>query len=126
MSAIVSVIAERNPNAWKLRPGLELVAIGYSAILGSFRSIFHLLALRHNGPMFVTMFKPLRIVIAVIMGIIFLGDTLHLGSVIGAVIVTLGFYSVMWGKFKEKKIVGDSEICGFDSSSNKVPLLHAT
>lgn len=32
-----------------------------------------------KGPVYVTSFKPLNVVIAVAMGVMFLGDTLHLG-----------------------------------------------
>nr|GEW98705.1 zinc finger, CCHC-type [Tanacetum cinerariifolium] len=48
------------------------------------------------------MFKPLTIVIAVTMGVLFLGDSLNLGSVIGGIIITIGFYGVVWGKAKEE------------------------
>ncbi|KAD2080484.1 hypothetical protein E3N88_41871 [Mikania micrantha] len=51
---------------------------------------------------FVAMFSPLSIVIAVIMGVAFLGDSLRLGSAIGATIVVVGFYMVIWGQIKEK------------------------
>lgn len=36
-------------------------------------------AIHLKGPVYATMFKPLSIVIAVAMGIVFLGDTLHIG-----------------------------------------------
>ncbi|KAJ0635998.1 hypothetical protein HanOQP8_Chr17g0656971 [Helianthus annuus] len=50
-----------------------------------------------KGPIFVSMFKPISMVIAVIMGMLFLGDVLHLGSVIGAVVIALGVYTVfLW------------------------------
>lgn len=39
----------------------------------------HTWALRLKGPVYVAMFKPLSIAIAVAMGVMFLGDTLHLG-----------------------------------------------
>ncbi|KAI9178520.1 hypothetical protein LWI28_027487 [Acer negundo] len=68
-----------------------------------------------KGPVYVAMFKPLSIAIEVTMGVMFLGDTLHLGSVIGAIIISLGFYTVMWGKAKEE-IAEDNEV-------GKVPLL---
>jgi drug/metabolite transporter (DMT)-like permease len=57
------------------------------------------------------LFKPLSIAIAVAMAAIFLGDTLHLGSVIGSVILSFGFYTVIWGKAREDstKTVSDSE-----------------
>ena len=35
--------------------------------------------LKVRGPVYVAMFKPLSIVIAVVMGVAFLGDTLYLG-----------------------------------------------
>lgn len=60
--------------------------------------------LKKKGPVFVAMFNPLSIVIASTMGVIFLGDSLHLGSAIGAVIVAGGFYTVMWGQAKQKKM----------------------
>jgi hypothetical protein len=38
------------------------------------------------------------------MGAIFLGDALHLGSVIGSMILCIGFYTVIWGKAREDTI----------------------
>ncbi|PKI34344.1 hypothetical protein CRG98_045260 [Punica granatum] len=55
-----------------------------------------------KGPFYVAMFKPISIAIAVAMGVVFLGDPLHLGSLIGATIISIGFYTVMWGKVKEE------------------------
>lgn len=45
----------------------------------SLRNIILTWLVRKKGPVFVTMFKPLSIVIALVMGIAFLGDTLYLG-----------------------------------------------
>nr|GMC73439.1 DNA repair protein UVH3 isoform X1 [Ipomoea batatas] len=39
---------------------------------------------------------------AVAMGVILLGDTLYLGSIIGATIIAMGFYTVLWGKAQEQ------------------------
>uniref|UniRef100_A0A5B6ZV73 WAT1-related protein n=2 Tax=Davidia involucrata TaxID=16924 RepID=A0A5B6ZV73_DAVIN len=123
-AGIVALNVERDPNAWKLRPDIELLTIAYSAIfLISFRNIVYSWALHKKGPVFVTMFKPLGMIIAIVMGVVFLRDALYLGSVIGAAIIALGFYSVMWGKAAQEKIVEDSAVCGFDSSTDKLPLL---
>ncbi|TYH31273.1 hypothetical protein ES288_A01G160700v1 [Gossypium darwinii] len=54
------------------------------------------------GPLYVSMFKPLAIIFAAVMGIVFLGDDLSLGRVIGAIIIVSGFYGVLWGKAKEE------------------------
>ncbi|VFQ96895.1 unnamed protein product [Cuscuta campestris] len=56
------------------------------------------------------------------MGVVILGDTLYLGSIIGSTILAIGFYTVMWGKAKEK----DDNLKASDlesSTSEKLPLL---
>ncbi|KAF2325345.1 hypothetical protein GH714_026854 [Hevea brasiliensis] len=94
LSATVSLIAEEDPNAWRIRPNIELVAIGYSAAFAvSLRSIVHTWACHKKGPVYTSMFKPIGMVIAVLMGVSFLDDTLYLGSMI-EVIIALGFYAV--------------------------------
>ncbi|KAH9709088.1 WAT1-related protein [Citrus sinensis] len=125
LSSAVSLVAEKNPNAWRLRPDIELMAIGYSAIFAvSVRSVLHTWALRKKGPVYVSMFKPLGMVVALVFGIAFLGDTLYLGSFVGAATIALGFYAVIWGQAKEEKMDEDhTEISGFKPSSPCVPLL---
>ncbi|KAG5534962.1 hypothetical protein RHGRI_022919 [Rhododendron griersonianum] len=99
---------ERNLNAWKLNPDIELISVVYSAILGC---VVHnsvcTWCLKEKGPVFVAMFKPVGIAIAVVMASLFLGEPLYLGSVIGAVVIALGFYTVMWGKIYDDEGVGD-------------------
>ncbi|XP_059656021.1 WAT1-related protein At3g28050-like [Cornus florida] len=123
-TAIIALFMERNPSAWRIRPDIELVTIVYSAIFViSLRNVVYSWALHKKGPLFVTMIKPVGMVIAIVMGTTFLGDTLYIGSVIGAVIIALGFYSVMWGKTEEEKIVEDNSLCDIDACTDKVPLL---
>ncbi|GFY88315.1 hypothetical protein Acr_06g0002550 [Actinidia rufa] len=124
LSTIIALLAERDPNTWKLRPDVELVTIAYSAIfLVSIRSVVHAWACRTKGPVFVTVFKPLGMVFTIAMGVSFLRDTLHIGSVIGAATIAVGFYSVMWGKSNEVMNIEDSGIPGLDSSTDNIPLL---
>ncbi|KAJ4839276.1 hypothetical protein Tsubulata_050011 [Turnera subulata] len=127
-SAIFSLILERDPKAWILDHGIETITIVYTAVFGSlFRISIHTWCLHKKGPVYVAMFKPLGIVVAVILSVTFLGDTLHLGSVIGSVIITVGFYSVMWGQIKEKATAPvaavDGTCCSSSSSGPKTPLL---
>ncbi|KAJ0095863.1 hypothetical protein Patl1_16201 [Pistacia atlantica] len=124
LSAIVSLVAEKDANAWRLKPNINLMAIGYSAAFAlSLRSVLHTWALKKKGPVYVSMFKPLGMVIAIVSGVAFLGDTIYLGSLVGAATIALGFYAVIWGQAQEKLMVDDNEICSFKSSSQKVPLL---
>ncbi|CAK7328209.1 unnamed protein product [Dovyalis caffra] len=127
IGAVVALITEGASSAWVVRPNIALASILCSGLLGScLNNTVHTWALHLKGPVFVAMFKPLSIAIAVAMGVMFLGDTLHLGSVIGATIISIGFYTVMWGKAKEE-LGGDCNIAGNPecSSAQKVPLLQS-
>ncbi|XP_031277168.1 WAT1-related protein At3g28050-like isoform X2 [Pistacia vera] len=122
---IVSLIAERNPNAWKIRPDIELISVVYAAVFGNVVT-YGVVAwcIRRKGPVFVAMFKPVGISIAAFMGAIFLGDTLHIGSVIGAIIIVVGFYGVIWAQSKEEKNKGEAYKCDRPQAySQKTPLL---
>ncbi|XP_050380027.1 WAT1-related protein At5g40240-like [Argentina anserina] len=120
------LIAETNLSAWRLRPGVALAAIIYSVRIFSsaLSTVVKTWSLNLKGPVYVSIFKPLSIVIAAASSVIFLGDDLFLGSVIGAVMISIGFYGVIWGKAKEESRDQDY---GFNSlrglHSGKAPLL---
>ncbi|EPS67353.1 hypothetical protein M569_07421, partial [Genlisea aurea] len=103
LSALVSLFADNDRNAaWSLQPNIRLMSVLYSGVMGSaFQVGMNTWCLHKRGPLFVAMFKPLGILISAIIGIIFLGDALYLGSLVGSVVIVIGFYSVMWGKAKE-------------------------
>ncbi|KAJ0095864.1 hypothetical protein Patl1_16200 [Pistacia atlantica] len=123
-TAILALILERNPNSWTLRADMELIAILYSAVFGvALGNLVHTWACHKKGTVYVSMFKPVGIVIAAVMGVTLLGDTLYLGSIIGASIIAFGFYSVLWGQAQEEKMVDDKGINCSKSSSPNAPLL---
>uniref|UniRef100_A0A7N0U3A5 WAT1-related protein n=1 Tax=Kalanchoe fedtschenkoi TaxID=63787 RepID=A0A7N0U3A5_KALFE len=102
--SVVSLIGERNPNAWKLRPDIELAAIVYTAVGGSvFMYCLTAWCIVKKGPVFVAMFGPLGVVIATLMGAVFLGEALHVGSAVGSVIIVSGFYGVVWAQSKDRE-----------------------
>ncbi|KAK7266164.1 hypothetical protein RIF29_18806 [Crotalaria pallida] len=53
----------------------------------SMSNVVYAWAIHLKGPVYVTSFKPLAVVIAIAMGVMFLDDTLHVGSIFGATIV---------------------------------------
>ncbi|KAF3976351.1 hypothetical protein CMV_000460 [Castanea mollissima] len=124
ISAPVCLIVEGNLSAWRLRPDITLVAIIYSGFFGSsFSSVIHTWCLHLKGPVYVSIFKPLSIVIAAAMGVIFLGDALYLGSIMGAIILSIGFYGVIWAKAKEELRQDYGSASLGSSSDDKTPLL---
>ncbi|XP_071915123.1 WAT1-related protein At3g28050-like isoform X2 [Coffea arabica] len=124
LAAFAGIFMEPDLSRWKIRPNMALASIVCSGIFGSFlNNTIHTWALRLKGPVYVAMFKPLSIVIAVAMGVIILGDALYLGSILGATVIALGFYTVMWGKTKEEMEECD-DISFLETSANhKLPLL---
>lgn len=121
--AIFTLIYERNVDVWILETRTEWISIVFAALFGAaIRSSVITWCLCKKGPVFVSMFKPISMVIAVIMGLMFLGDVLHLGSVIGAVIIALGVYTVLWGQAKERNLA-INDVSRLGSSTENAPLL---
>ncbi|KAL0314305.1 UNVERIFIED_CONTAM: WAT1-related protein [Sesamum angustifolium] len=87
---IVGVIMEHRKSAWAIGFDSRLLAAAYSSVVNKSR-----------GPVFVTAFSPLSMIITAVLGAIVLAEQVHLGSLIGAAIIVLGLYSVVWGKSKE-------------------------
>ncbi|CAI0379678.1 unnamed protein product [Linum tenue] len=117
LSIIVCLVAERDITAWTLKPSIRWTAVLYSVGIGTW-------CLCRTGPVFVSMFKPIGIVIAAAVGVICFGDTLYLGSLIGAAVIVVGFYLVIWGKAQEVDVDGARTVRGTsESSSQKAPLL---
>ncbi|XP_041010872.1 WAT1-related protein At3g28050-like isoform X1 [Juglans microcarpa x Juglans regia] len=123
-SAVVSLVLERDLSSWSLQPNTRLIAVLYSGMFGSaFQVGLSAWCMHKTGPVFVAMFKPVGIFISIVVGVILLGDTFYLGSLIGAILIVIGFFSVMWGKAKEQKMIGEAAVRNFDSSRQKAPLL---
>ncbi|KAK9064509.1 hypothetical protein SSX86_015891 [Deinandra increscens subsp. villosa] len=111
LSGLTSLIIEDDLSSYSLQPKKRLFSILYSGIFGSaFQVTVQAWCVRRRGPLFVAMFHPVGIVISTFIGVIFLGDGFYLGSLMGSVVVVIGFYSVMWGKAKEEKIVAVSQV----------------
>ncbi|KAL0377460.1 UNVERIFIED_CONTAM: WAT1-related protein [Sesamum radiatum] len=118
LAAVVGFFAEEDSSKWRIRPSVALASVLCSGIFGCcLNNIVHTWALHLRGPVYVTMFKPLSIAIAAAMGVIILGDTLYLGSIIGATIIAIGFYTVMWGKTKEELVELDVDTADLESSA---------
>ncbi|GER54836.1 nodulin MtN21 /EamA-like transporter family protein [Striga asiatica] len=118
-STLVGLIAENDITAWKLQTQIGLLAVLYAGIVNiTFRLYMMSWCLSRTGPLFVSLFNPLTIVISVVIGVLFFHEVLYFGSVVGAIILVIGFYAVIWGKAKESE-----EVICVESRSHEVPLL---
>ncbi|KAJ4847367.1 hypothetical protein Tsubulata_018009 [Turnera subulata] len=103
-SVIFTLCIERNWSQWKLGWNIRLFTSAYTGIVTSGLVVLLVAWTAHmKGPFFVSSFTPLSLVLIAIVGSLVLEEKLHLGSVLGAVLIVCGLYMVLWGKSKEAK-----------------------
>ncbi|XP_019447281.1 PREDICTED: WAT1-related protein At4g15540-like [Lupinus angustifolius] len=128
ISAPTCLLLETNPSAWKIIPDIRLVTILCWGILNTCLStLVYAWAVRLKGALYVSIFKPASIVIAATLSVIFLGDSLYVGTVFGAMILSFGLYAVIWGKAKEEELSEEIDEGRTDHLPNsKTPLLQGS
>ncbi|KAH6826749.1 hypothetical protein C2S53_012276 [Perilla frutescens var. hirtella] len=124
LSAATSLILEKDDlKAWSLNSTMRFIPVIYSGLFGTvFQVTIIIWCVRRKGPVFASIFHPLGVIFSIAAGIIILGETFYLGSLVGAVVVVVGFYAVMWGKVKEAKTTHEEEEHDNDGKRT-VPLL---
>lgn len=102
-TAVLITILDRGikPTSWVLdRRGIfAFVFAGISC--NGIGLPLQLWCMQKRGPVFVSIFSPVSTVFSAILSSLFLGDTLHLGSLMGVLLIFAGLYLVMWGKSKD-------------------------
>ncbi|KAF7080652.1 hypothetical protein CFC21_084692 [Triticum aestivum] len=129
MSGAVAVVAERaNTHAWVIGFDTRLLTVVYAGIVCSGVAYYlQGVVSRQRGPVFVTAFNPLCMIITAVMGSIILKEEITLGSVIGAVIIVAGLYFLIWGKSKDKIIISPSQLSDVSvKGAGALPLTLAT
>ncbi|KAL8133746.1 WAT1-related protein At1g21890-like [Apium graveolens] len=102
---VVALVMERDMSAWAIGFDSRLLAAAYSGVVCSGIAYYvQGFVNKVRGPVFVTAFSPLAMIITAILGAIILSEQVRLGSLLGAVVVVIGLYSVVWGKSKDEKI----------------------
>ncbi|XP_039055579.1 WAT1-related protein At2g37460-like isoform X2 [Hibiscus syriacus] len=102
---IAALIMEKGDAAiWAIKWDTRLLTAAYSGIVCSGVSYYvQGMIMKERGPVFVTAFSPLCMVIVAIMSSFILAEQMFLGRVIGAIIIIGGLYLVLWGKSKDYK-----------------------
>nr|GMD55895.1 WAT1-related protein At2g39510-like [Ipomoea batatas] len=103
-ASVVALVAERgNPAAWALHWDIKLLAYVYSGVIGS--GVAYYLSgviMKEKGPVFVTAFNPLNMIIVAILGSFMLAEQLDFGKALGAGVIVIGLYMVLWGKKQDQ------------------------
>ncbi|KAK9741392.1 hypothetical protein RND81_03G102200 [Saponaria officinalis] len=91
-----------NKSMWSLHLDSKLLAYIYSGIVCSGLAYYvQGVVMKEKGPVFVTAFSPLSMIIVAFMGSFILAEQLSMGRIIGAVVIVVGLYAVVWGKSKD-------------------------
>ncbi|XP_073047078.1 WAT1-related protein At5g07050-like [Primulina eburnea] len=100
----VTLVMEHKRDAWVIGWDMNLLAAAYAGIVSSGIAYYvQGLVMQKRGPVFVTSFSPLMMIIVAIMGSFILAEKIFVGGVLGAVLIVIGLYAVLWGKCKEKR-----------------------
>ncbi|KAE8701763.1 WAT1-related protein [Hibiscus syriacus] len=101
-SLAIALAVEHHPSGWALGWNARLFAPLYSGIISSGITYYvQGLVMKTRGPVFVTAFNPLCMIIVAALGSAVLGEQIHLGSIIGGIVIAIGLYCVVWGKGKD-------------------------
>ncbi|PSS11275.1 WAT1-related protein [Actinidia chinensis var. chinensis] len=110
-SKIVKRYPYRNLSAWVLKGKMEIFSVMYAGIVGSGLCYVGMSwCVRKRGPLFTAAFSPLVQIMAAMFDIPILHEQLHLGSLLGSIIVIAGLYILLWGKNKELLQTCDTKI----------------
>ncbi|CAN6326384.1 unnamed protein product [Urochloa humidicola] len=103
-SLLVAVAMERGHgfSRWKLGLDLSLVSVAYAGIVGTGVCLYlQTWCVALKGPVFLAMWNPLCLLLTMLCSSL-LGEMVHLGSILGGILLVGGLYSVLWGKRKEE------------------------
>ncbi|KAJ4794263.1 WAT1-related protein [Rhynchospora pubera] len=108
---IIAAFTENDMDKWKVHSGMELFTILYAGLVASGLALsLQIWCIDRGGPLFASVFQPVQTVAVAIMAALILGDQLYTGGIIGAILIMIGLYSVLWGKSEELKVRGQKDI----------------
>nr|XP_019069145.1 WAT1-related protein At1g43650-like isoform X2 [Solanum lycopersicum] len=90
--SLVMVLANFTWSLWLILQGYIVTGLTYW---------IQLWTVEKKGPVFVSMFTPLSLIITAIVSAFLWKETLYVGSVCGGILLVGGLYLVLWGKNRE-------------------------
>ncbi|GMP69218.1 hypothetical protein CsSME_00028558 [Camellia sinensis var. sinensis] len=107
---IIGFCANHNISAWSLTPGIRAFSSIYGGIVCT-AGAFCLMSwcIQRKGPLYVSVFNPLLLVIVAILSWGLLEEKLYVGTVVGSGLIVMALYAVLWGKNKEMNAKNNAE-----------------
>ncbi|KAL4334325.1 hypothetical protein GQ457_07G013280 [Hibiscus cannabinus] len=97
-----AMIRESDWSAWRLHANMSLTTIIFTVIFG-FGAIVVIVTwcTEARGPTFISSFTTLSLIFTTLFGSLLLGEEIHVGSIIGAIVIMVGVYITLWGRNAE-------------------------
>ncbi|XP_051220710.1 WAT1-related protein At5g64700-like [Lolium perenne] len=116
----VALVAERDFSRWQLRFDVSLLAVLYTGFVVTGVSYYlQAWCADMKGPVFLAVWNPLCFVFTIFSSSFFLGEIVHLGSILGGILLVGGLYSVLWGKSRENRIAPCGEMNVIDGAEEE-------
>ncbi|KAF7803282.1 WAT1-related protein [Senna tora] len=101
-SAVLSFSTGHTLSMWLLKGKLQILTVLFSGMVGSGMCFVGLSwCVKKKGPLFTSAFSPLVQIMVAFIDVPFLHEQLHLGSLIGSILVMIGLYILLWANKKE-------------------------
>ncbi|XP_041999684.1 WAT1-related protein At2g37450-like [Salvia splendens] len=114
-TALTLGVEKGNTAIWALGWDAKLLAYVYGGIFNSGMGFYLAgVVINAKGPVFVTAFNPLNLIIVAILSSFIFAEQMRVGMARGAVVTVVGLYMVIWGKKKDHK----------EAEKNQLPQLH--
>ncbi|KAJ8476483.1 hypothetical protein OPV22_020210, partial [Ensete ventricosum] len=66
--------------------------------------------IKKKGPVYASVFNPLMLVLVAILSSLLLNEKLYLGCLLGAALIVIGLYIVLWGKGREASKIDEESL----------------
>ncbi|KAJ6839163.1 WAT1-related protein-like isoform X2 [Iris pallida] len=110
-SSVLGLIFERCKSSWRMGWNIQMLTIVYcGTVISCLVYYLQTFCISKKGPVFAAMFSPLILIIVGAFSAFFLAERLYMGSLIGAVLIILGLYGVLWGKSKDFDENGETKM----------------
>ncbi|KAK7275669.1 hypothetical protein RIF29_16790 [Crotalaria pallida] len=102
-SSVVALIIDHRPQSWAIGWDYRFFGPLYTGVVSSGVAYYiQGLVMQSRGPVFLTAFNPVCMIIVSALASFLLGERFHLGSIIGGMVIAVGLYAVVWGKGKDQ------------------------
>lgn len=118
-SGVLALICEyKTPSVWAIGWNIELLSYVYTGVMCSAMAFFvQTWCIHKKGPVFAAVFNPLSTILVALLEYFIFHENLHTGSVLGAIFIVVGLYTVLWGKAEDHQNHQDGESKGHPSEA---------